>query len=695
MESATVEGISIPALSSAQDWHHQGNPSGFPGTPPFVRGRHAGKNRNGWRIGHMVNQPNIQAAAKALKNGLQGGATAIFLELDAKTRADFGSLDTLGDQPLTGVPIQNLYGLEALLGKLQPNTPIMLQSGWAFFAHAALLGAYWEKNNIAPEQRLGCFGVDPLGACVRWGMVNPELLNAALIQMGDLMHWSLLHCPKVSTVCINLQPHHNAGGGEAQEIGFALACGLEYLRYLETSAHLPLEQALQSFTFCFALHQEPLLNVAKLRGARLAWAQMLDVCKVLPRAQGMRQYAFSSQRMLTQKDPWMNLLRLTAAGFAASIGGVETLFLHPFDALYGNGSGSEFSQRMSRNLQIMLREESQMHAVLDPAGGSWSLESLTNRFAERGWEVFQAIENQGGARAVLESGWWVAQIASVREKRQARIEAAQQRIIGVNMFPLLDETPPPSAEDDTPKLPTQKAPTPVQDNALQGALEALAGGHATRRKSLGPGLLSKMVQATQAAIKGASLQQLHQAIMDTTSIGNALEDKRHPIAGLPNWREASAYEALRNACDSADLQQQRPTAVLVCLGHIADSLAAQSHTKNVLGSGGIAVQTLIVTQLQRGVHDFKHQNASIAVLCGHDENIPYPQLAKALRGAGARYVLLHQAPSPHTTALLPTQHQATPIDALLYEGCTPYPLLKQILTTLHIFPPSKPFKTGS
>jgi methylmalonyl-CoA mutase len=222
---------------------------------------------------------------------------------------------------------------------------------------------------------------------------------------------------------------HEAGGGEAAEVAFAAAAAIAYAKAL-VRAGTPMDQAFAHITLGLSADADYFLTIAKLRAARAVWAQISTACGADPRA---RIEARSSRRMLTAKDAWTNMIRLTAAGFGAAVGGADAVILGHFtDAL---GLPSEFARRQSRNAQLVLMEEAHIGRVADPSAGSGYVEALTDQIARQAWSELQAIEAAGGIVPALAEGL-------IARRVEAAIAARPEpKIIGVTAFPPTKDAP--------------------------------------------------------------------------------------------------------------------------------------------------------------------------------------------------------------------------------------------------------------
>jgi methylmalonyl-CoA mutase len=227
---------------------------------------------------------------------------------------------------------------------------------------------------------------------------------------------------------------HDAGGSEAQEIAAALCTGIDYLRAL-TDRGLSGPEAAKAITFTLAVGPDVLVEAAKLRALRLTWARVLEAAGLGPDHRAAKIHAVTSRRMMARHDAWTNMLRTTAAGFAAAVGGADAITVLPFsDAI---GRPTPFARRIARNTQVILMEESYLGRVIDPAGGAWFVEKLTRDLAEAAWAEMQGVEAQGGIVASLQSGVLQDEIGLMRQKRQKAFATRRESVTGVTDFPLL------------------------------------------------------------------------------------------------------------------------------------------------------------------------------------------------------------------------------------------------------------------
>ena len=279
----------------------------------------------------------------------------------------------------------------------------------------------------------GNLGLDPVGYCARTG--EPVELSETVAFVAEQANAG---ADQLRSIVVDALAFHDAGASEAQELGASLAAGVTYLRAL-AEAGLTAEQACGQLEFRYAATDDQFLTIAKLRAARKLWSRVAGACGAPEAQQGQLQHAVTSWPMMTRRDPYMNMLRTTVAAFAAGVGGADAVTVLPFDAAIGIPDA--MGRRIARNTQALLLEESHVAAVIDPAGGSWYVESLTDSLAHAGWAEFQAIEAAGGMPRALADGFVGERIAANRQERQHKLAVREDAITGVSEFPQLQEKP--------------------------------------------------------------------------------------------------------------------------------------------------------------------------------------------------------------------------------------------------------------
>ncbi len=417
LATTSYDGITIAPLYTEADRPRDAS-VGLPGVPPFVRGaRPEGGVSTGWDVRARHTGTDPAEVNKAVLADLENGVSSLWLALGP---------DALGVADLPAALAEVLLDL----------APVVLDAGQDTARAAAALLELNAARGIPDSAVLGNLGFDPIGLAARTGASASQLAEDTAVAATLAARYANRY-PRLRTIVVDALPYHDAGGSDAEELGAAVATGVAYLRAL-TDAGLNVEVAARQLEFRYAVTADQFAGIAKLRAARRLWARVGEVVGI-GRGAGQRQHAVSSSVMMTRRDPWVNMLRGTIACFAAGVGGAEAVTVVPFDRAVG--ADTAFSRRIARNTQAVLLEESHLAGVIDPAGGSWYVESRTERLAERAWAVFTELERAGGIAAELGSGAFADRLASTWAARGANIATRTDPITGVSEFPNLAEKP--------------------------------------------------------------------------------------------------------------------------------------------------------------------------------------------------------------------------------------------------------------
>ena len=378
-----------------------------------------------WTIMQRVDHPDPKATnAQALRD-LENGATGLTLVF-------------------AGSPTARSYGLVAdkpelleqtLAGVMLDGISLRLETApFAGRPMATLLSALVEKGKFAPGDLDIDFGLDPVGDMARTGgAILPwgELSQRAGATASDM---KVKGFAKARFMRADGRAVHEAGGSDAQELAFVLATGVAYLRLLEAGG-FALDEARRRISFMLAADADEFFTIAKFRALRKLWARVEQASKLTP------QPAFvageTAWRMMTQRDPYVNMLRATIAVTAAGLGGADTITVLPFTQALGLPDA--FARRNARNIQLVLLEESNLYRVADPAAGSGGIEALTGEFAQAAWKLFQEIEAAGGAAVAIEQGLLQKKIAATNAVRQAALAKRKDTLTGTSDYPNLGE----------------------------------------------------------------------------------------------------------------------------------------------------------------------------------------------------------------------------------------------------------------
>lgn len=421
--TTTHDGIAVQPLYTRDDLPAESLPVGAPGFWPFVRGSTVlGGVQSGWDVRQVLElDPAGQGAEPALDQ-LERGATSLLIRTAPTEQSNSLTVDRL-DAALDGAYLDLItIALDTTLG----------------LTGAEALVGLWQKRQIDPATARGVLGLDPLGTAASQGQAldHDEVERAVALAKDCAAHW-----PASRAWVVDATRYHEAGASDVEEVACATATGVAYLRLLQ-DAGLDLTEAFGQLEFRLAATADQFSTMAKLRAARLLWARVADVLGV-PDAGDQHQHAITSRRMLTRYDPWTNLLRNTTACFAAGAGGAEAVTVEVHDLLLGSSEQTELGRRLARNTHLLLLEESHLARVIDPGGGSWYIEWLTDAIGRHAWAFLQEIEAAGGMAAALDARVIHERIEQTWQQEMNDLARRKETIVGVSDFPNFEDRIPP------------------------------------------------------------------------------------------------------------------------------------------------------------------------------------------------------------------------------------------------------------
>lgn len=452
------DGIVCEPLYSRIDREGAHGP-GLPGSAPWIRGVHARPPEAGWEVVQTIDLPDPAEAGRQAAVETERGATSLLIRIGAE-----------------GVRVGSAGDLRAVLGSVPlERIPVALEAGEDWARTAGWLRELWAERGVS--QARGNLGADPLGTMAASGRMPPSL-DETWAEFARLARETSDH-PHLRTARVSTAPYHEAGATGVQELAAALSTAVAYLRRL-VEAGLSVDGAARKIAIEIQVGADVFWEIAKLRAMRWIWGRALRAAgsRIAPRIE-----AASSWRIMTVRDPWVNLLRTTAAAFAAAAGGAEGIRIRPFDSPLG--VPDEFGRRLARNIQRILLDESQLHHVIDPAGGSYYVESLTEELARKAWAKFQELERQGGIEKALREGSLQREIAEADAEREALVARRKLPITGLSEFPNLAEELP--ARKPRPEVESSGEPTiePLRRRRLGASFEKLRDASDAHLRSRG------------------------------------------------------------------------------------------------------------------------------------------------------------------------------------------------------------------
>jgi methylmalonyl-CoA mutase len=648
MVTRTYEGIDLQPIYTAQAGAGSAVETGGPGEMPFRRGTNvSGSVITPWLISQEFPYSNPSEAGAAIRSDLERGQTAVYLPLDRATRlghdADKAEVAHVG---LGGVSVSSLADLSGILNGIDVAlVPIHCDADLGVTAVLAMLVSYAEKSGIPSDHLRGTVASDPLGLLLSNGKI-PCSIKVALDHMHVAASWAAQRAPGIRTIGVRSGVYHDAGAHAVQELGSAIATGVEYLRAM-VQRGMAIDDAARQVWFSLSSGPQFFMEVAKFRAARMLWATAVNAFGGSEESRKMVLHVRTSAFAMTAVDPYVNMLRTTTQALAGAVAGCDSMHVGFFDEAVR--PPDEFARRIARNTQSILQSEAHMREVIDPAGGSWYIEALTDEVADRSWKLFQAIEAAGGIAVSIQQGSLQEQVGATSAQRADGVARRKDPIVGVTVYANTLEVPLAAGDAGRAAAATERANEirlyrTVRDSSSSAAAVGRIAAHANE------GTAALMSALIAAAGTGATVGELLNAI--------PVDGEEAPVEVTPliPTRLSAGVESLRHAMHKAAQSNGHPVRVfLATMGPVAQHKARADFAAGFFAVAGCEVITPSgFATPEDAARAAVESGAEITVMCSTDETYPalVPPFCKAVRGSSNDLtIVLAGYPQDHVEAL--------------------------------------------
>ena len=637
MFTKTYEGITFDPMYTRKHTEDILPKGVMPGMGDYLRGVDAaGYIGKPWGIAQACDETLPAENNELLRHENDKGATIYHIVLDTASRAgvDARQAEKVGD---TGTSVTTVEDMHVLLTGLDlAKFPLYVYTGANAVPLLALVAAARRAAGEDMKNVRGIVGADPIGTLVTDGKL-PASLDSYYDSLAAAARWATVNAPHLRTVFVRSDVYSRGGANDVQEVAAVLAAATAYLRAL-CERGLTIDAAASQIAFAFSMGANFFLQIAKLRAVRPLWAQIVKAFGGNAEAQKMRIHARPALFFKTVYDPYVNMLRNTTEIFSGVVGGIDSFESAPFDEPIRKGD--EFSRRIARNVQIMLQEEFGLLQPIDPAGGSWAVETLTRQMKEKIWAAFQGIEKEGGIAAALRAGTVQEGIAKVLADRFKNADLRRDRIVGNNMYPNMTETLLETRAEDTAALKAQRT------KDIEAYLSDIDTKH--RDETLAAFKADGSVQnAVEAALAGATIAELMAAL----TAGKGAET----VAAIAPHRWSERFEALRRRTEDYKAAKDDNVKIFLAnMGPIPQHKARADFTTGFLQVGAFEV-------------------------LGNDGFKTVDEATEAARASGADAVVICSTDATYpeiVPALAPKLHKVLPQARVFLAGAAPKDLLE-------------------
>ncbi|HJR24775.1 MAG TPA: methylmalonyl-CoA mutase [Acidimicrobiales bacterium] len=431
----TPEGIAVKALYTEADLAGIDHVGSLPGFPPFVRGpratMYAGRP---WTIRQYAGFSTAEESNAFYRRNLAAGQQGVSVAFDLATHRGYDSDHprVVGDVGKAGVAIDSVEDMKILFDgiPLEKMSVSMTMNGAVLPVLACFVVA-GEEQGVTQDQLSGTIQNDILKEfMVRNTYIYPPAPSMRIV--ADIIEHTARQMPRFNSISISGYHMQEAGATADLELAFTIADGLEYVRFA-IDRGLDIDEFAGRLSFFFAIGMDFFMEVAKLRAARLLWHRVIEPFG--PKKAGslmLRTHCQTSGVSLTEQDPYNNVVRTTLEALAAVLGGTQSLHTNSFDEALG--LPTDFSARIARNTQLIIQEETGVPQVVDPLGGSYYVERLTQDLADKAWSIIEEVEALGGMTKAVDSGMPKLRIEEAAARRQARVDRGEEIVVGVNKY---------------------------------------------------------------------------------------------------------------------------------------------------------------------------------------------------------------------------------------------------------------------
>jgi len=637
----TPEHIPVPArlgpeaIESAQ---HLGFVAGI---PPYLRGPYSSMyTARPWTIRQYAGFSTAEESNAFYRRNLAQGQKGLSVAFDLATHRGYDSDHprVQGDVGKAGVAIDSVEDMKILFDQipLDKMSVSMTMNGavipvMAFYIVAA------QEQGVSQEKLSGTIQNDILKEfMVRNTFIYPPVPSMRLI--GDIFAYTAKHMPRFNSISISGYHMHEAGATADLELAYTLADGLEYIR-TGLKAGLKIDAFSPRLSFFWAIGMNHFMEIAKMRAGRLLWAHLVKQFEPQkPKSMALRTHCQTSGYSLTEQDPFNNITRTAVEALAAALGGTQSLHTNSLDEAIA--LPTDFSAKIARDTQIYLQQETDITRVVDPWGGSYYVEYLTDQLTRRAWDLIQEVEGLGGMARAIEEGLPKLRIEEAAARKQARIDGGLEKIVGVNIYPTKDKEVIDILEVDN---------AAVRDSQIR-RIEAIrkdrdtakveAALNAIREASKGEGNLLEL--AVEAARARATLGEISQAMEDVFGRFTPLSQT---VSGVYSQeiREDHAFQQAKKLSDQfAEREGRRPRIMVAKLGQDGHDRGARVIATSFADLGfdvdiGPLFQTPEEAAMQAAENDVHILGVS-SLAAGHKTLVP--QTLDALKRLGREDILV-------------------------------------------------------
>jgi len=662
----TYEGIDLNPLYTADDLKNNPLTENFPGFTNFARGSNAKSVvESGWIISQDYNYADVEKINEAVRFDLTRGLNGINLKFDLPTQMnldpDSAEKNLIGTD---GTSVSTLEDIEKCFKNIDiSKLKITIEAGFSSTEIFSLVISYLKKSGFNLKNLSINILSNPLGFALKYGKI-PYDFKTAYDEIYTITKWCIDNKINFKTIGINGDCFVNAGASAVQEHGYSFAIAIEYIEEM-LERGLKIDEITNRFHFTFGLGTFYFMEISKLRAARILWSNIIDIYGGNEKSKEIFIHSKTSLFNQTQNDIYVNLLRTTTEAFSAIVGGANSIHTSSFDETLNEPD--EFARRIARNTQIILREESHLNNVIDPAGGSYFVESLTVEIAQKSFDLIKDIISKGGMLKAIKEGIPQSEIKKVFDAKEKDFAKRKSVIVGNNMYANINEEKPEQKETNA----------NFTKDRIEYIKDFRTSGEDAKHK--------KVMDILQKISSDNSIDLLIDAFENSATLGEvskslSRKESKEKIQTLLFKRASESFEELRNLSYSyKDKNGELPKIFLVTMGGLKQHKARADFARGFFEVGGFnVIYKKGFDTTNEAVKEAIASCAKIVTICSTDDTYPeiVPVLAKKLK-KNIPGVVLILAGYPKEQI---EEHKKNGIDEFIFLGTDVYSINKKLLS---------------
>jgi len=666
------EGINLQPLYTSNDIKDLPQINNLPGFQNYLRGNSAaGFNGRDWEIAQEYNQALPEDLNEALLSDLKRGLNSINIVLDNPTKLGIDADQSKdGEVGKDGLSISGVKKMQVLFKDIDlTNQPINISCGFSALPITLLFTAYANETRTSLMNIKGSITSDPYEYLLTKSDL-PISLNQIFEEIKLATDLMIKSNSPIKTIGVSGLTFNNAGANAVQELAFTFATAVEYFNEL-TERGLKADDVVKRIKFTLGIGSFYFMEVAKLRAARVLWSKILEAYSIKEENRKIFIHGKTSQLNQTYFDPFVNSLRTTTEAFSAIVGGVDSLQTNAYDESFNDSD--DFSRRLARNTQIILKEESHLNQVIDPAGGSYFVEKLTDDIANAAWKLFQTVEEKDGMLKAIQSGFVQEEISKVAEAKKKDFAKRKTVLVGTNMYANPKEE---MLEIKNKNLNAiyKKRVEYIQKYRIAGDNKKHSNILDKLQKIAGTKSYNLIDDAVDAFLEGASLGEVTKSIRTSAEKGIS-------VTPLQQFRLAEMFEELRIASENYKSKTgSKPKVFLATMGPQKQYKGRADFSRAFFEVGGFEIiypDSSGFATTDEAVKSALDSKAQAVVICSTDETYPelVPPIVKGIKEK-SKDVVVMLAGYPKDQI---EEHKKSGVDDFVYVGADAHKVLSTLI----------------